>query len=597
MPVRYDIASQVPQISGGGAIDPLNYMAQLRQQEMANAQLEQMALRGHYQDLAAQRAAEASRLSGVREERQAEESKVKTQLEQEKLLAAKLNRTFAAIPAGDQKAFLAAARRFTKDDPEFAKWLSQQEYTDDLRARLTLTPEQQYKQTTKDVTLPSGETQTMRYLEFGKGAATPVGNLVSAPQYEPVEDKNKNIVGYRVKGTTRVISPEEAARAPSSPASDLTTNLIKQREGFQPTGKWDVNANRAGYGSDTVTLSDGSVQKVTKGMRVSQEDAERDLQRRIQTEFVPKAAAKVGEEVWSTLPENTRAALTSVAYNYGTVPSRIVPAVQSGNPETIARAIESLAGDNKGVNAGRRMQEANIARGTGMPGSRAVPAFAAGGAPSFMGGPEIMPPINMMAPLTAPVNAMAAPMAAPAPLPAAPAIELKPKRTFAIGTEKAAQQKAALETLQDIAINPDTGNDRVSDLIRRSTSGGLQTGIAGAIEYMTGEATEGMEAIAALKATLNDTVLTKLGGSLGAQISNTDREFIEQALGDIANPRVGANARLKAWGEVKRRLARYADVDLPTPAAAPSRGKAGEMTAPAEKPAERKRIKFMDLGD
>jgi len=292
--------------------------------------------------------------------------------------------------------------------------------------------------------------------------------------------------------------------------------------------------------------------------------------------------------------------LTSVAYNYGTVPSRIVPAVQSGNPETIARAIESLAGDNKGINAGRRMQEANIVRGTAMPGSRAVPAFAAAGAPTFMGSPQIQPPINMMSPPTAPINAMATPvnaMAAPAPSPPVPSMELKPKRTFAIGTEKAAQQKAALETLQDIAINPDTGNDRVSDLIRQSTSGGLETGLAGAIEYFTGEATTGMEAIAALKTTLNDTVLAKLGGSLGAQISNTDREFIEQALGDIANPRVGANARLKAWGEVKRRLARYADVDLPTPPTAPSRGKAGEMTAPAEKPAERKRIKFMDLGD
>jgi hypothetical protein len=306
------------------------------------------------------------------------------------------------------------------------------------------------------------------------------------------------------------------------------------------------------------------------------------------------------------LPENVRASLTSIAYNYGTIPSRIVPAVQSGNPETIARAIESLAGDNKGINAGRRMQEANIARGTAFPGSRAVPAFAAMGSPEFMSGPQIQPPINMMAPPTAPINAMAAPvnaMAAPAPIPApaplppVPSMELKPKRTFAIGTEKAAQQKAALETLQDIAINPDTGNDRVSDLIRQSTSGGLQTGIAGAIEYMTGEATEGMEAIAALKTTLNDTVLARLGGSLGAQISDKDREFIEQALGDIANPRVGSNARLRAWNEVKRRLARYADVDLPTPAAAPPRGKAGEMTAPAEKPAERKRIKFMDLGD
>ena len=551
-------------------------------------------------ELQAAKTAQAMELAGVRDTREAEkfglESKIKLQELNEKIRAMAMAR-LSAVPEGDQEAYLRTIGEFKDIFPSEYDVLSKRKWDADTRRMVLLTPEQQYKQTTKDITLPSGQTQTMRYPEFGGGAATPIGGLVSAPQYEPVEDKNKNIIGYRIKGTTRVVSPEEATTAPTS---DMTSSLIKQREGFIDKPKYDVNAYRAGYGSDTVTLPDGTVQKITPGMSVSREDAERDLQRRIQTEFVPKAAAKVGENVWSSLPENTRAALTSVAYNYGTVPSRIVPAVQSGNPETIARAIESLAGDNKGVNAGRRMQEANIVRGTAMPGSRAVPAFAAAGAPTFMGSPQIQPPINMMSPPTAPINAMATPvnaMAAPAPSPPVPSMELKPKRTFAIGTEKAAQQKAALETLQDIAINPDTGNDRVSDLIRQSTSGGLETGLAGAVEYFTGEATPGMEAIAALRTTLNDTVLAKLGGSLGAQISNTDREFIEQALGDIANPRVGANARLKAWNEVKRRLARYADVDLPTPPAAPSRGKAGETTAPAEKPAERKRIKFMDLGD
>jgi GH24 family phage-related lysozyme (muramidase) len=588
MPIQY---SPFPELQ----VPNVNVLGALQQGEAARLA-----------ELQAAKTAQAMELAGQRDIREAAkldlESKVKLQELNEKIRSLALSQ-LSAVPEGDQEGYLRTIGAFKDIFPSEYEVLSKRKWDADTRKMVLLTPEQQYKQTTKDITLPSGQTQTMRYSEFGGGASSPIGGLVSAPHYEPVEDKNKNIIGYRIKGTTRVVSPEEATAAP---ASDMTTSLIKQREGFQPTGKWDVNANRAGYGSDTVTLPDGTVQKVTKGMRVSQEDAERDLQRRIQTEFVPKAAAKVGEENWARLPENVRASLTSIAYNYGTIPSRIVPAVQSGNPETIARAIESLAGDNKGINAGRRMQEANIARGTAFPGSRAVPAFAAMGSPEFMSGPQIQPPINMMAPPTAPINAMAAPvnaMAAPAPIPApaplppVPSMELKPKRTFAIGTEKAAQQKAALETLQDIAINPDTGNDRVSDLIRQSTSGGLQTGIAGAIEYMTGEATEGMEAIAALKTTLNDTVLARLGGSLGAQISDKDREFIEQALGDIANPRVGSNARLRAWNEVKRRLARYADVDLPTPAAAPPRGKAGEMTAPAEKPAERKRIKFMDLGD
>ena len=87
MPVRYDIASMVPQAAGG--IDPLNALAQMRQQEMAEAQINQMALRGYYQDLAAQRAAEASLRAGETSQRQTRESEIRTQLEQEKLLAEK----------------------------------------------------------------------------------------------------------------------------------------------------------------------------------------------------------------------------------------------------------------------------------------------------------------------------------------------------------------------------------------------------------------------------------------------------------------------------------------------------------------------------
>ena len=65
-------------------------------------------------------------------------------------------------------------------------------------------------------------------------------------------------------------------------------------------------------------------------------------------------------------------------------------------------------------------------------------------------------------------------------------------------------------------------------------------------------------------------------------------------MGDIANEEIPASARLSAWREVKRRLAKYADIDLPKPETK-SRGVAGET--PVEKPVERKRIKFMELGD
>jgi hypothetical protein len=44
------------------------------------------------------------------------------------------------------------------------------------------------------------------------------------------------------------------------------------------------------------------------------------------------------------------------------------------------------------------------------------------------------------------------------------------------------------------------------------------------------------------------------GGKLGAGISNTDREFIVGALGDVANPMKTAEERLSGWTAAKNRM-------------------------------------------
>lgn len=139
-------------------------------------------------------------------------------------------------------------------------------------------------------------------------------------------------------------------------------SLLREFEGFRATPYWDVNANRVGYGSDTVTRADGSVVKVTKGMRVSRADAERDLARRVK-EFEATARKQVGARAWGALPANTQAALVSVAYNYGSLPARVSNAVREGNIEGIASAVAGLSGDNGGINAKRRQKEAAIIRG------------------------------------------------------------------------------------------------------------------------------------------------------------------------------------------------------------------------------------------
>jgi GH24 family phage-related lysozyme (muramidase) len=151
---------------------------------------------------------------------------------------------------------------------------------------------------------------------------------------------------------------------------DSVVDLIKGFEGYSDKAYWDVNAHRAGYGSDTVTLSDGSIVPVTPDTVVTKADAERDLARRAQ-EFSDKASSQVGREIWTSLPGNVTSALTSMTYNYGSLPDNVVSAVKSGDIEAIAKAVEARASDNKGVNSKRRNKEAAIIRGKALPPSAA----------------------------------------------------------------------------------------------------------------------------------------------------------------------------------------------------------------------------------
>lgn len=155
---------------------------------------------------------------------------------------------------------------------------------------------------------------------------------------------------------------EVAAEDIAKSASKSVTNsaeLIKGFEQFRDTAYWDVNHYRAGYGSDTVTLADGSVQAITKGMTVSIADANRDLISRI-GKFQEGIKDKIGADTFASFDENQQAALTSIAYNYGSLPDRIVEAIKSGNQATIVQAIRGLGSDNSGVNRDRRNSEADV---------------------------------------------------------------------------------------------------------------------------------------------------------------------------------------------------------------------------------------------
>ncbi|MEY9198669.1 GH24 family phage-related lysozyme (muramidase) [Sinorhizobium fredii] len=143
--------------------------------------------------------------------------------------------------------------------------------------------------------------------------------------------------------------------------------MVKGFEGFISKAKWDVDAFRAGFGSDTVTRANGQIEKVTKDTVVTLADAQRDLERRL-VEFQSGIQQAIGIDTWNSLNEAQQAALTSIAYNYGELPQRIVAAIESGGgAEAVANAIAGLGGDNGGINKRRRNEEAqSFLSGTGI---------------------------------------------------------------------------------------------------------------------------------------------------------------------------------------------------------------------------------------
>jgi hypothetical protein len=124
-------------------------------------------------------------------------------------------------------------------------------------------------------------------------------------------------------------------------------------------------------------------------------------------------------------------------------------------------------------------------------------------------------------------------------------------------------QQSAIKALSSAGYNPITGEDSISKLINKSTSGGLQTLTSGAIAHIFGSSTEGRKAISALEGTANQLSIDIAGGKLGAGISNTDISFIKDALGDVANPMKPAGERLAGWEAAKARMMRTGMIPAP----------------------------------
>ena len=185
-----------------------------------------------------------------------------------------------------------------------------------------------------------------KLLQWGRGVA----NTVKSTMSEAYNDT--------VGGGDNTNKPNNGGLQGTS-VGEKTMALIRKHEGFSKKAYWDVNAYRTGYGSDTITDKHGNIKKVTKSSTVSKEDAERDLVRRSQI-FANEARKQVGAANWDKLPPDAQAALTSVAYNYGSLPKKVAKSVKTGNLNQISESVRELQVHNNGINKGRRNNEADI---------------------------------------------------------------------------------------------------------------------------------------------------------------------------------------------------------------------------------------------
>lgn len=147
------------------------------------------------------------------------------------------------------------------------------------------------------------------------------------------------------------------------PWEEQAKALIRKEEGFRSKPYHDVNAYRVGYGSDTIVNAQGQVVPVTQDMTITPDDAERDLTYRLTNREGAQVRKQLGP-AFDTLPDNAKAALMSVGYNYGSLPPAVAAAAKTGDLQQLAGAVRGLD-----ANKGRRGREADIILGGALPSS------------------------------------------------------------------------------------------------------------------------------------------------------------------------------------------------------------------------------------
>jgi hypothetical protein len=524
MPVRYDIASQVPQYGGGQ--DPLNMLAQFqslgyRQQQNALAQMQMQKLA---QELQAQQAIRG--------------------------MAGGLN-------MGDPN----VVNRIWAQDPEFARQI----YASQLAGQREQRMAEQAAASTANIRAE----QALRERRYGE---------IDLPKSQ-LEAERERRLAEQATASAENIRAEQALRERRYGEIDLPKmGLEKQKLGAEARKeelagrKLEFEINKESLDRDAKTL-----EKLENfGAKVFNANG------RGYADF-RQEALKQHPEFANLLPETYE-------------------------PETLAGFVDNAASTREKLKSASDYEFREISDPSGatrviaipkrspQAGAIAVPG-ATGAKPAdygFMPGPAdtglvtrtnprtgeaelITPSQPIMRPAEGKIDTRAnvgaeAPAAQGGLIPS----EIRPTAEAPVGSAAYNNKRFATEALDAVGFNAATGEDKITALIKKSTSGGLESRAAG-VRGFFGGATLGMEAIGQIKPIVKDIILKKMNGKLGAGISNEDRAFIESTVGNLDDPSIPANQRLASWNSAKQILMKYANTGQPAAGAPANRPSLNEI--------------------
>ena len=133
---------------------------------------------------------------------------------------------------------------------------------------------------------------------------------------------------------------------------NIAFDFIASKEGFLEKPKPDQGTLRAGYGTDKIVTSDGSIRSVGSDTVFTKEDAKRTLIYQIKSTFAPTIIRQIGQSNWDKLNDRQKASLVSYAYNAGSLRSNLVDAIKINvSDQIVANAII------KGPTTGKQTKE------------------------------------------------------------------------------------------------------------------------------------------------------------------------------------------------------------------------------------------------